>query len=178
MTSPGKNDPRFPTGPFTFDPDITPEKRLRSIAAIRATPAALRAAVTGLTDTQTGTPYREGGWTVRQVVHHVPESHMNAFIRMKLGLTEEHPTVKPYDEAAWAKLGDAQGPIGASLALMDSLHERWVRLLKSLEEKDFQRTYFHPENGDQSLAVVTVNYGWHSRHHVAHITSLRKRMGW
>jgi len=172
-------DLRYPVGKYQRPKsELSAAERSAMIDAIAATPAAMRAASRGLNAKQLSTPYRDGGWTVRQVVHHVPESHMNAFIRMKLGLTEEHPTVKPYDEAAWAKLGDAQGPIGASLALMDSLHERWVRLLKSLEEKDFQRTYFHPENGDQSLAVVTVNYGWHSRHHVAHITSLRKRMGW
>src|SRR5215203_5321625 len=124
MTSPGKTDPRFPTGRFTFNPDVTPETRRQAIAAIRAAPGALRAAVAGLSEAQISAPYREGGWTVRQVIHHVPESHMNAFTRFKLALTEDNPTIRPYEEDRWAKLGDvARAPLATSLALLDALHE-------------------------------------------------------
>ena len=179
MTSPGKTDPRFPTGPFTFNPDVTPEMRRASIAAIRETPAALRAAVRGLTDAQLTTPYRDGGWTVRQVVHHVPESHMNAFIRFKLGLTEDNPTIKPYNESAWANLEDVQRvPIETSLALLDALHERWVTLLELLKPEDFARPVQHPEYGPMSLDKLLQMYAWHGRHHVAHVTTLRDRAGW
>jgi len=179
MTSPGKTDPRFPTGTFTFKPDVTPEMRIASIAAIRETPAALRAAVRGLTDAQLNTPYRDGGWTVRQVVHHVPESHMNAFIRFKLGLTEDNPTIKPYKEAAWANLADVQRvPVDTSLALLDALHERWVTLLELLTAEDFARSVQHPENGPMTLDRLLQMYAWHGRHHVAHVTTLRDREGW
>jgi DinB superfamily len=171
-------DLRYPVGPFNAPHAVTMDQVRVAIDEIAACPAALRNSVRGLTDTQLDTPYRDGGWTVRQVVHHVPESHMNAYIRMKLGLTEDHPTIKPYEQDRWSSLPDAKGPIGVSLALTDALHERWVRLLKLLEEKDFQRTIYHPENGDQSLAVVSLHYAWHGRHHVAHITSLRTRMSW
>ena len=179
MTSPGKTDPRFPTGPFTFNPDVTPEMRRASIAAIRETPAALRAAVRGLSEAQLNTPYRDGGWTVRQVVHHVPESHMNAFIRFKLGLTEDNPTIKPYNEAAWAKLADIQRvPVETSLALLDALHERWVALLELLKPEDFARPVQHPEYGPMTLDKLLQMYAWHGRHHVAHVTTLRDREGW
>jgi len=179
MTSPGKTDPRYPTGPFTFDPDITPGKRRASIAAIRATPAALRAAVTGLTDTQTGTPYREGGWTVRQVVHHVPESHMNAFTRFKLALTEDNPTIKPYEEDRWVKLGDIERtPLETSLVLLDALHQRWVTLLDVMTDADFRRPLQHPVSGAMTLDRMLQLYAWHGPHHVAHITTLRSREGW
>jgi len=179
MTSPGKTDPRFPTGPFTFTPDVTPEMRRASIAAIRETPAALRAAVRGLTDAQLNTPYRDGGWTVRQVVHHVPESHMNAFVRFKLALTEDNPTIKPYNEAAWAKLDDIQRvPIDTSLALLDALHGRWVTLLELLSPEDFARRLHHPVNGPMTLDTLLQMYAWHGRHHVAHVTTLRDREGW
>jgi uncharacterized damage-inducible protein DinB len=179
MTSPGKHDPRFPTGPFAFDPDITPEKRRRSIAAIRATPAALRAAVTGLTDTQVNTPYREGGWTVRQVVHHVPESHMNAFTRFKLALTEDNPTIKPYEEDRWVRLGDIERtPLETSLVLLDALHQRWVTLLDVMTDADFRRPLQHPVSGAMTLDRMLQLYAWHGPHHVAHITTLRSREGW
>jgi uncharacterized damage-inducible protein DinB len=179
MTSPGKTDPRYPTGPFTFDPDITPEKRRASIAAIRATPAALRAAVTGLTETQTGTPYREGGWTVRQVVHHVPESHMNAFTRFKLALTEDNPTIKPYEEDRWVRLGDIERtPLETSLVLLDALHQRWVTLLDVMTDADFRRPLQHPVSGAMTLDRMLQLYAWHGPHHVAHITTLRSREGW
>lgn len=179
MTAPDKTDPRYPTGPFTFDPDVTPEKRQKAIAAIRATPAALRAAVKGLTDTQVNTPYRDGGWTVRQVVHHVPESHMNAFTRFKLALTEDNPTIKAYEEDRWVKLGDIERtPIETSLQLLDALHERWVTLLDVMTAQDFQRPLVHPVNGGMTLDRMLQLYAWHGAHHVAHITTLRARKGW
>lgn len=179
MTSPGKTDPRFPTGPFTFDPDITPDKRRRSIAAIRATPAALRAAVTGLTEAQASTPYRDGGWTVRQVVHHVPESHMNAFTRFKLALTEDNPTIRPYQEDGWVRLGDvARTPLETSLVLLEALHERWTILLDVMTDDDFRRPLVHPVNGAMTLDRMLQLYAWHGPHHVAHITTLRSRHGW
>jgi len=171
-------DARYPIGPFDFKQPVTMEKIRVAIDEIAVCPAALRNAVRGLDEAKLDTPYRDGGWTVRQVVNHVPESHMNAYIRMKLGLTEERPTIKPYDEDRWGKLPDAKGPIGASLTLVDALHERWVRVLKLLDEAQFHRVIVHPENGEMSLGLVTLHYAWHSKHHVAHITSLRTRMGW
>jgi uncharacterized damage-inducible protein DinB len=179
MTSPGKTDPRFPTGPFTFEPDVTPTTRRAAIAAIRATPAALRAAVTGLTDSQVNTPYRDGGWTVRQVVHHLPESHMNAFTRFKLALTEDTPTIKPYDEDGWVKLGDIERtPLETSLVLLEALHQRWVTLLDVMTDADFRRPLMHPVNGLMPLDRMLQLYAWHGPHHVAHITRLRSREGW
>jgi len=179
MTSPGKTDPRYPTGRFTFDPELSPEKRQRSIAAIRETPAALRAAVTGLTAEQIETPYREGGWSVRQVVHHVPESHMNAYIRFKLALTEDNPTIKPYNEDGWVKLPDIpRTPIETSLTLLEMLHARWVALLETMQSKDFERPLMHPEIGPVTLDRMLQLYGWHGPHHVAHITTLRAQRGW
>jgi hypothetical protein len=139
----------------------------------------LRAAVAGLTPEQLDTPYRPDGWSVRQVVHHVPESHMNAYIRFKLALTEDEPVVKPYDEAAWAKLPDISGtPIETSLTLLDALHDRWVRVLRLLDDTAFKRTFRHPEIGVITLEKNLALYAWHGKHHVAHITSLRDRMGW
>lgn len=179
MTSPGESDRRFPTGKFTFDPDITPGKRRKAIAAIKGTPPALRAAVKGLDDTQLNTPYRDGGWTVRQVVHHVPESHMNAFMRFKLALTEDNPTIRPYEEDRWAKLADvARARIETSLALLDALHERWVILLDVMTDADFRRPLVHPESGAMTLDRMLQLYAWHGPHHVAHITTLRARRGW
>src|SRR3954467_10455034 len=133
-------DPRFPTGKFQFDPRVTRDTRRAAIAAIRTAPAEMRAAVEGLNDTQLNTPYRDGGWTIRQVVHHVPESHMNAFTRFKLALTEDNPTIKPYNEDGWATLDDVRTtPIETSLTLLDALHDRWVRLLNSLTPQQFDR---------------------------------------
>jgi uncharacterized damage-inducible protein DinB len=148
------------------------------IESIAATPARMRAAVKGLNDTQLDTPYREGGWTVRQVVHHVPDSHLNAYVRMKLALTEDNPVIKPYEESEWAKLADARAPIDMSLRLLDVLHERWLLLIRSLSEADFRKTFRHPAMGEMSLDTQLELYEWHGRHHVAHITSLRERMGW
>ena len=179
MTSTGNPDPRFPLGRFAFNPDVTPETRRRAIAAINGTPAALRAAVRGLTASQINSPYREGGWTVRQVVHHVPESHMNAFTRFKLALTEDNPTIRPYEEDRWARVGDvARAPIETSLALLDALHERWAILLDVMSDADFRRPLVHPESGAMTLDRMLQLYAWHGPHHVAHITTLRAREGW
>jgi hypothetical protein len=176
---PLSNDPRFPTGTFTFDPHVTPETRRQCIAAIREAPSALRAAVRGLSEAQLNTPYREGGWTIRQVVHHVPDSHMNAYVRFKLGLTEDNPTIKPYDEDAWSKLGDVpRVPVDTSLALLDAMHERWVTLLELLRPEDFERPLVHPDVGPMTLDRLLQMYAWHGRHHVAHVTALRARKGW
>ncbi|HYT73549.1 MAG TPA: bacillithiol transferase BstA [Vicinamibacterales bacterium] len=173
------DDPRYPTGTFTYNPSITPDGRTRAIAAIRETPAELRAAVRGLDDRQLDTPYRDGGWTVRQVVHHVPESHMNAYIRFKLALTEDNPTIKPYAEDAWAKLADVKRtPIETSLGLLDALHQRWVTLLELLKPDDFTRPLVHPESGPLTLDYLLQMYAWHGKHHVAHVTTLRQRQGW
>ena len=150
-----------------------------AIDAIAATPANLRSAVRGLSEAQLDTPYRLGGWTVRQVVHHVPDSHSNAYTRFKLTLTEDVPTIKPYDEGAWAKLDDTRTtPIETSLAMMDALHDRWVRLLRSLGPADFARTLNHPENGIMNLDQLLALYAWHGAHHVAHITNLRRQNNW
>jgi hypothetical protein len=155
------------------------EERRQWISEIAACPVKLRGAVAGLTAQQLDTPYRPGGWTVRQVVHHVPDSHLNAYVRFKLALTEDSPTIKPYDEAAWAKLPDtAATPIEVSLQLLESLHARWVRLLEAMTEADFAREFHHPESGTMSLDTYLSGYEWHCRHHVAHIARLRSRMGW
>jgi uncharacterized damage-inducible protein DinB len=172
------NDPRYPIGKWPKDP-FTPEHKTEWIQDVAAAPARLRAAVEGLSAQQLDTPYREGGWTVRQVVHHVPESHMNAYIRFKLALTEDVPTIKPYAEDLWAKLEDVpKTPIEVSLALLDNLHARWVILLKSLSDQDFARKFRHPEIGELTLGLNLGLYAWHGKHHVAHITTLRDRMGW
>ena len=149
------------------------------IAEVAEAPAKLRVAVAGLSNEQLDTPYRDGGWTVRQVIHHVPESHMNAYIRFKLALTENEPTIKPYDEAAWAETPDVrETPIEVSLALLENLHTRWVVLLKSLSDADFRRQFRHPELGVVPLEKNLALYAWHGNHHVAHITSLRERKQW
>jgi uncharacterized damage-inducible protein DinB len=146
---------------------------------LRRLPERLRSAVSGLNQAQLDTPYREGGWTVRQVVHHLADSHANSVIRFKLALTEDWPTIKPYDEAAWARLDDsARLAIDGSLVFLDALHARWVVLLESMTDADFERGYVHPENGRQTLERALAIYEWHSRHHVAHITGLREREGW
>ena len=172
-------DLRYPTGPFSFDDHPAADKRRDSIRAIAGTPDALRQAVKGLTDAQLDTPYRPGGWSVRQVVHHVPDSHMNAYVRFKLALTEERPTIKPYDEGAWARLADTAGtPVETSLALLDALHRRWVVLLESMREEDFRRVLTHPDRGPVTTDWLLQLYAWHGRHHTAHVTGLREREGW
>ncbi|HZU41399.1 MAG TPA: bacillithiol transferase BstA [Terriglobales bacterium] len=172
------SDLRYPIGKWPKDP-FTPERKKQWIEDVAGAPARLRAAVEGLSPQQLDTPYRDGGWTVRQVVHHVPESHMNAYIRFKLALTEDVPTIKPYAEDLWAKLDDVpKTPIEVSLALLENLHERWVILLRSLSDQDFARKFRHPEIGELTLGLNLGLYAWHGKHHVAHITSLRERMGW
>lgn len=173
-----EHDPRYPIGRFNKPAIITPDDRLRAIATLAEMPEMLRNAVDGLDTAQLSTPYREGGWTVRQVVHHVADSHMNAFIRMRLALTEDWPTIKPYDEKAWAMLRDYAAPIEWSLELVESLHARWVMLLQSLSEEQWARGFVHPENGPLTLDVTTLMYAWHSLHHVAHITHLRAKEEW
>jgi uncharacterized damage-inducible protein DinB len=170
---------KYPVGRFQRDAEVAHSERARLIDNIAAAPHHLRAAVTGLSDEQLDTPYRDGGWTVRQVVHHVPDSHLNAFIRFKWALTENNPTIKAYNEADWARLPDVDStPVEVSLSLLDSLHERWVGLLRALSETDYARTLQHPENGPMTLGMLLRMYEWHGRHHVAHITNLRARMGW
>ncbi|HEY4362281.1 MAG TPA: putative metal-dependent hydrolase [Bryobacteraceae bacterium] len=171
-------DLRYPIGTFSFPASSTAPQRHEWILEIAAAPGHLRAAVAGLTEEQLDTPYRPGGWTVRQVAHHVPDSHMNSYVRFKLALTEDEPVIKPYDEALWAGLADAAAPVDASIELLEALHWRWVSLLESMSEGDFGRSFRHPEIGlvrlDQNLAL----YAWHGKHHVAHIMALRDRMGW
>lgn len=172
-------DLQFPIGKFEYQGPATDEQRKRLIEEIEQTPARLRAAVNGLSPEQLDTPYRPGGWTVRQVVHHLPDSHLNSYTRFRLALTEEEPTIRPYDEARWAELPDAsRGPIEVSLDLLEALHRRWVLLLGSLTGDDCARTFRHPELGLMSLDKNVGLYAWHGRHHVAHITSLRERSGW
>jgi len=172
-------DPRFPVGKYQPPRDVNAALRSKAMDEIAGTPARFRAAVAGLNDAQLDTPYREGGWTVRQVIHHLPDSHMNAYVRWKLALTEDEPTIKPYDEARWAELADSKTtPIEISLSLLENLHDRWVRLLKSLKEADFARTFRHPEHGVRTLDWMLFLYEWHGKHHAAHITELRKQKNW
>jgi hypothetical protein len=172
-------DPRYPIGDYQPPKDVTPALRARAIDEIAALPARFRAAVNGLTGAQLDTPYREGGWTVRQVVHHLPDSHVNAYVRWKLALTENEPTIKTYEEARWAELADTKStPVEVSLALLENLHDRWVRLLRSLKESDFARTFRHPDHGVRTLDWMLFLYEWHGKHHTAHITELRKARTW
>lgn len=173
------SDPRFPIGKFHYEGTPSEAQRAKFIAEIEQTPAAVRSAVKGLSPQHLDTPYREGGWTVRQVVHHIPDSHMNAYIRFKLGLTEDEPTIKPYYEDRWAKLPDTQStPIEVSLTMLENLHSRWVSLLRSLTEQDWKRTFRHPEMGLLPLEKNLALYAWHGKHHTAHITELRRNMAW
>ena len=172
-------DLRYPIGRFTRPASLTDASRAAAIAAIADTPKQLRNAVHGLSDTQLDTPYRPGGWTVRQTVHHVADSHMNSYIRWRLALTESEPVIHPYDQTAWAELTDARtAPVELSLQLVENLHARWVLLLKSLSDADFARTFRHPELGLVRLDTNLALYAWHGRHHAAHITSLRQRNAW
>ena len=172
-------DLRFPIGEFKRIANTTEEHRRQFIEAIDDAPGHLADAVAGLNSQQLDTPYRPGGWTVRQVVHHIPDSHMNAFVRFKLALTEDAPVIKPYNEALWAELADGKKtPTLVSLVLLESLHARWVLLLRSLGPADWARKLRHPEMGTMTLDDVLALYAWHGRHHVAHITSLRERNGW
>jgi len=172
-------DPRFPIGDFQMPAQVTPARRQQAIEEIASTPAKMRAAVKGLSEAQLDTPYRDGGWTVRQVVHHVPDSHLNAYVRLKLALTEDKPTIKPYDQEAWSKLADSKStPIEISLMLLTAVHDRWDRIWRSLKTEDFARTFVHPEHGERSVDWLLFIYEWHGKHHTAHITELRKKKGW
>jgi hypothetical protein len=172
-------DLSYPIGRFDWPESVAPEVRARLIGEIEVAPARFRAAVQGLAEQQLDTPYRPGGWTVRQVVHHVADSHLNSYVRFRLALTEDQPTIKPYDQSKWAELPDARtAPVEPSLQLIDSLHQRWVVLLRSMPDADFARTFLHPERGVVRLDISLAMYAWHSRHHAAHITGLRERMEW
>ena len=173
------NDPRYPLGrfqlPSSFDSNVLSDL----IREIDLTPGNLRVAVSGLPDRRLDRSYRQGGWTIRQVVHHLADSHMNAYVRCKLAMTEDRPTVKTYREDRWAELPDARSAdISPSLELLDGLHRRWVIFFRSLEASDFQRSLDHPELGRMSLEMILALYAWHGRHHVAHINGLRQREGW
>jgi uncharacterized damage-inducible protein DinB len=172
-------DLRYPIGKFHFDGTLTEQQKQAALDDIATAPASLRAAVKGLSEAQLGTPYRPDGWTVRQVVHHVPDSHLNSYVRFKLALTEDEPTIKTYAEDRWAELADTKStPVEVSLTMLDALHDRWVRLLQSLSPEEWKRTFRHPELGAMTLEKTLALYAWHGRHHVSHITSLRDREGW
>ncbi|AFZ68524.1 YfiT family bacillithiol transferase [Deinococcus peraridilitoris] len=172
-------DERYPLGRFQPSLSYSPVQRSDLIGQLRELPAAFRAAVSGLSDEQLDTPYRTGGWTVRQLAHHLPDSHMNAYIRMKLALTETDPVIKPYDEVRWAELPDSRLPTEGSLRLLEALHERWVGLLSQLEEDAWSRHFVHPHQGEATtLAGALASYAWHGRHHLAHVTALRQSRGW
>jgi hypothetical protein len=177
---PAVADLRYPIGKFIYDGTMTDARRAQCVARIAAAPAGLRSAVAGLDDRQLDTPYRAEGWTVRQVVHHVPDSHINAYTRIRLALTEDTPTIKPYEEARWAELPDARSlPVEISLGLLESLHARWVPLLQGLGAAEGARQFRHPEHGRlMTVDEVVAMYAWHGEHHIAHITRLRERMGW
>jgi uncharacterized damage-inducible protein DinB len=172
-------DLRYPIGRAECTPSLSGEERGAAVDALAAAPARLRAAVAGLSDSQLDTPYRPDGWTVRQLVHHVADSHTNAYMRFRLALTEDNPTIRPYDEKAWAELPDVRAmPVAVSLDLLDRLHERLVFLLRHTPDADFARQLTHPENGPMTLDALLGIYAWHGRHHTAHVTALRERMRW
>ena len=172
-------DLSYPIGRFDFKQVVTPDQYPRLIEEIANAPARLRDAVRGLDETQLDTPYRPGGWTVRQTVHHLADSHMNSFMRWRLALTEPEPTIRPYDQAAWGELADSRvAPVELSLHLIENLHGRWVVLLKTLSDADLARSFRHPELGVVRLDTNLALYAWHGRHHTAHITGLRERNGW
>lgn len=172
-------DLRYPIGPWRSPTEpLNPAWRANHINDIAALPTQLRSAVARLTDVQLDTPYRPGGWTVRQVVHHVADSHVNAYVRIKMALTEMDPTIKPYDEQRWAELPDSSLPIDVSLRLVDAVHERWVALVRALPIEAFARPFQHPESGPHTVDIALSSYAWHGRHHTAHITTLREREGW
>ncbi len=170
---------RYPVGPFDGAGPFTLDSRRAAIEQIALLPTQVRDAVQGLTDAQLDTPYRPEGWTVRQVVHHLADSHMNGLIRLKLALTEDHPTIRPYDEDAWVRLPDARLPLDCSFTILDGVHERWTTLCAAMSDDQWTRTFVHPSHGTvMSVAYHIQNYAWHSLHHVAHITALRSREGW
>ena len=172
-------DARYPIGDFKMPSTVNQARRQQAIDEIASTPSKLRAAVKGLNDSQLDTAYRDGGWTVRQVIHHVPDSHLNAYVRLKLALTESAPTIKPYAEDKWAQLADSRStPIEVSLSLLESLHTRWDLLWRSLAPEDFSRKLIHPDHGERNIDWLVFIYAWHGEHHNAHITHLRKAKGW
>jgi len=172
-------DLRYPIGKYEAKSALTPEERHIAVEYIAHTPDRVRSAVAGLAPDQVEARYRPGGWTINQIIHHLSDSHMNAYVRFKLALTEEEPTIKPYDEARWAELPDSwKTPVEVSIALLDALHKRWVVLLRCMRDEDFARRVNHPERGIITLDYMLASYAWHGRHHVAHITSLRGRKGW
>jgi uncharacterized damage-inducible protein DinB len=171
---------RYPIGPLNPTRSLSPAERATEIARIARAPAAIRQAVEDLSDAQLDTPYRDGGWTIRQVVHHLADSHMNAYVRLKLALTEDNPTIKPYDEARWAELSDSRTlPIEVSLRLLETLHERFIATLRSMQPADFGRTFYHPEHRRELTVDELVGmYAWHGEHHTAHVTRASQRLGW
>ena len=171
---------RYPIGEFSAPEQVSEDERQQHIVTVAELPQQLAAAVEPLIDAQLDTPYRDGGWTVRQVVHHLPDSHLNAYTRFRLALTEDNPTIRPYTEDRWAELADARtARIEPSLQLLEALHQRWVMLLQSLTDEDFARTFVHPQHGKTfRLDVALANYAWHGQHHLAHITTLKERKGW
>jgi len=172
-------DPRYPIGDFQMPAQVTPARRQQAIEEIASMPAKFRAAVKGLSEAQFDTPYRDGGWTVRQLVHHVPDSHLNAYVRLKLALTENKPTIKPYDQEAWSKLADSKStPIETSLTLLATVHDRWDRVWRSMKTEDFARVLVHPDHGERTVDWLLFLYEWHGKHHTAHIMELRKKKGW
>ncbi|HEY0512524.1 MAG TPA: bacillithiol transferase BstA [Thermoanaerobaculia bacterium] len=179
MTDPQYSILQYPIGRAEMEAELTPERRHELIARIEGMPDRLREAVAGLTPEQLDTPYRPGGWTVRQVVHHVPDSHLNAYLRCKWALTEDAPAIKTYDEGRWAELPDSRTvPVEISLALLENLHRRWVALLRAISAADYRKTLKHPDLGVMNLNQLLGLYAWHGQHHVAHVTALRERMGW
>jgi hypothetical protein len=171
-------DARYPIGKFSLESDITGELINKWIEEIESTPHFLKEAVKGLSNTQLDTPYRPGGWTVRQVVHHLSDSHLNSYVRLKLALTENNPVIKPYDEGRWAELPDHNLPVEISLQLIEAVHEKWVYLLRALKPNELEKTFIHPESGEISIAKNIALYAWHGQHHTAHINCLRNQMGW
>lgn len=172
-------DPRYPIGKFSFEGALTEDQKLKFLDDVEQTPTRLRAAVQGLSEQQLDTPYRDGGWTVRQLVHHVPDSHVNSYVRFKLALTEEEPTIRPYMEDRWAELPEAKtAPVELSLGLLESLHKRWNLTMRAIKPNEWKRTFRHPEMGSMNLEKALALYAWHGRHHVAQVTALREKMGW
>jgi uncharacterized damage-inducible protein DinB len=172
-------DPRYPIGKYELQDNLTDAQRSELIEQIAETAAKVRAAVAGFTEKQFDTPYREGGWTVRQLVHHIADSHLNAYVRFKLAMTEDEPAIKTYEQQLWAETPDAKtAPAELSVALLDGLHQRWALLLRSMSAADFSRRFTHPEHGKMTLERLLGLYAWHGRHHTAHMAGLRERMGW
>ena len=171
-------DLRYPIGKFSYDGTLTEEQKQQCLKDIEQAPARLRAAVKGLSEAQIDTPYREGGWTVRQLLNHVPDSHMNAAVRFKLALTEEEPTIKPYAEDRWARLGDVATPVETLLCLLGCLHAKWMNVMRAMTPEQWKRTLRHPEQGVMTLERMLALYAWHGKHHVAHVTALRESKGW